>query len=268
MRARVLSLLVLVMGGCSRRAEEGAPLLAEARRRLAARDGRLTSYVLEGTAQEAGQRLSFRFAWRSPQWMLGVLGAPVSRAVAWNGEHLYEQSDAEKRFTTYRNELSPEKRAGFLTATFAPFTPEGFRAPLLPSAGVQARRTSHARAPEAVELTVRPEGEGSGVEVAYVLRWPAMDFLGKRLVAPGTSTEVRVEEEQCDEGLGLCVPRKLTFWTDNQQVNETVLGRVELNPTLPADTFTLTAPPGYEALTRTLVDAPAAEPAAPTPPSP
>jgi hypothetical protein len=254
MHLRHLPLLLLVLTSCARRAEDATALLSQVRQRLAARDGRLTSYQLAGTTREGEQQaLAFTFAWRSPQRMLGTLGAPASRAFAWDGALLYERSDADRRFTTFRDELPADKRAGFLTETFGPFVPEGFRAPLLPGRGVSARLVSHALAREAVELTVRPEGT-AGVEVAYVLRWPSLDFLGKRALASGTRSEVRVEQEQCEPALSLCVPRQLTRWVEGQQVGETTLTRVELNPSLPADTFTLVAPEGYEVQERTLVE--------------
>jgi hypothetical protein len=250
MRARLLPLLLLVLAGC-RRGEDTSALLTDATQRLAARDGKLTSYALAGTAREGAQTMDFQFAYRAPQKMLGTLGAPASRSYAWDGEHLMERSDAAKRLVTYKDELPPEKRVGVLTEIFAPFAPEGFRAPLLPGKGVSARRISHPRGPEAVELTVKPEG--TDVEVTYVLRWPGMDFLGKRTRSGGASSEIRVEEEQCEQSLGLCVPKRLTQWAGEQQVAETTLSRVELNPTLPAETFTLRAPEGYEVQSKTLV---------------
>lgn len=253
MHPRLLLPLLLVLSGCSKRTEDSTALLAQVRQRLAARDGRLTSYQLAGTTSEGEVTLEFTFAWRSPQRMLGTLGEPASRAFAWDGEHLYERSDTDKLFTTFRDELPADKRAGFLTETFGPFVPEGFRAPLLPGQGVSVRRVSHALAPQAVELTVRPQGV-EDVEVVYVLRWPSLDFLGKRARASGTLSEVRVEQEQCEEALSLCVPRRLTQWADGQQVGEMTLSLVELNPALPADTFTLVAPEGYEIQNRTLVE--------------
>lgn len=249
MSARHLPLLLLVLAGC-RRGEDTSALLTDARQRLSARDGKLTSYVLAGTAREGAQRMDFQFAWRAPQKMLGTLGAPVSRTFAWDGEHLAERDDAAKKFRTYEGGLGPEERAGVLTALFTPFAPEGFRAPLLPGQGVSARRTPHPRGPEAVELTVKPPG--TDVEVTYVLRWPAMDFLGKRTRSGEATAEVRVEEEHCEQALAVCVPKRLTQWSGGQQVAETSLSRVELNPSLPADTFSLGAPEGYDVETKTL----------------
>lgn len=249
MSARHLSLLLLVLAGC-RRGDDTSALLTDARQRLAARDGKLTSYVLAGTAREGAQTMDFQFAYRAPQKMLGTLGAPVSRTFAWDGERLAERDDAAKKFRTYEGGLGPEERAGVLTALFTPFAPEGFRVPLLPGQGVSARRTQHPQGPEAVELTVKPAG--TDVEVTYVLRWPAMDFLGKRTRSGEATAQVRVEEEHCEQALGVCVPKRLTQWSGGQQVAGTALTRVELNPTLPADTFSPGAPAGYDVETKTL----------------
>jgi outer membrane lipoprotein-sorting protein len=256
MRTRLLLLTLVVLAGCSRQREDGTHLLNEVKRRLSERDARLTSYRLEGRTREGGaEPVAFRFAYRAPQKMQGSLGAPISRTFSWDGERLFEQSDADKRFTTFQNELSPEQRSGFLTETFAPFTPEGFRAPLLP-VELSAKRASHARAPEAVEVTGTVADPSTGsLRVTYTLRWPTLDFLGRQSRLPdGTVLEVRVEEEHCDEALKLCVPQKLTRWVKGEKVGETTLTQVELNPALPNDTFTLAAPEGYEVQTKTLVN--------------
>ncbi|HEX8700325.1 MAG TPA: hypothetical protein VF815_15870 [Myxococcaceae bacterium] len=257
MRVRLLSLVLLVLAGCTKSGDDSGALLNEVKKRLTERESRLTSYQLEGRTSEGGSEpVGFTFAYRSPQRMRATLGAPISRTFSWDGEKLYELSETEKRFTTFTTELPPERRAGFLTETFAPFTPEGFRAPLLPL-GTTAKRASSPRAPEAVELTAKlTEASAQGLEVAYTLRWPSLDFLGKRSrTADGTVLEVRVEEEHCDEALKLCVPKRLSRWVKDEKVGETTLSRVELNATLPNDTFTLAAPGGYDVQTKTLVDA-------------
>jgi hypothetical protein len=255
MRACLLLLTLCFLTGCNRQ-RDNTHLLSEVKRRLSERDAQLTSYRLEGVTRENGQEpLGFGFSYRAPQKMIGTLRAPVSRTFAWDGVRLFEQNDKDKRFITFANELSPERRAGFLTETFAPFTPEGFRAPLLP-VELSAKRTAHARAPEAVEVTGQvTQSPTESLQVTYVLRWPSMDFLGRQTRLPdGTLIEVRLEEEHCDEALKLCVPQKLTRWVKGEKVGETMLSQVELNPALPNDTFTLVAPEGYEVQTKTLVN--------------
>jgi outer membrane lipoprotein-sorting protein len=262
MRSRLLlSCVLLALAGCSQKSVD-ANLATEVRTRLAERDTKLTSYRIAGTVKDEGQEpMSFTFDYRAPQRMRGSLGPPASRTFAWDGTHLFQQVDGEKSFSTFKSELPPAKLAGFLNQTFSPFTPEGFRTPLLLRSAT-ARRAAHPRAPEAVELVQTLEGEALGVEMVYVLRWPRLDFLGKRTRAPdGTVAEERVEDEHCDKALELCVPKRITRWLGGKQVGETVLGRVELNATLPNDAFTLTAPEGYAVQSRTLVESgPAAPP--------
>lgn len=256
MRVRLLPLVLLVLAACTRPAEDPAALLNEVKRRLSERESRLTSYRLEGRTREgSAEPVGFTFAYRAPQRLRASLGAPFSRTVSWDGERLFELSETDKRFTTFQTELPPEKRAGFLTEVFSPFAPEGFRAPLLPQ-GTRAKKNSHPRAPEAVELSAKlSDPSAQGLEVAYTLRWPSLDFLSKRSRASdGTVSEVRVEEEHCEEALKLCVPKRLTRWVKDEKVGETTLSLVELNAPLPNDAFTLAAPEGYEVQTKTLVD--------------
>ncbi len=256
-RARLLaSLPLLALAGCTRPQEDPAALLASVKQHLLARESRLGSYRFSGTVQDAGaEPIEFSFAHRAPQRMRGELHKPISRVFAWDGTQLAIQDDGQKRLTTFKDDLPPEKRAGFLTETFAPFTPEGFRVPLLLST-TRARRASHPRAPEAVELAVQvQDGSSTGLEMTYVLRWPTLDFLGKRTrAADGSSAEVRVEEEHCEAQFKLCVPKRLTRWSGEQQVGTIQLTQVELNPALPNDSFTLTAPEGYDVQSRTLVE--------------
>ena len=264
MRAALPLLLLLLLAACERApapAADGGPpaarLLQQVRAGLASRDARLRSYRFEGRVHDAGEApLPFAFAFRAPGSLRGSLGGPGElRTFAYDGEHLYEQHDGERRFTTFRLELPPAARAGFLTEVFSPFLPEGFRVPL-------------------------PGNEG---QVEYLLRWPALDFLGKRVlqgagvpasgargsealvseapvsgapVSGAPVSEVRVEDEQCDAALGLCVPRRLTRWVAGQRVGETTLEEVQLDAPLPADAFRLAAPAGYEARTQTLIAPP------------
>ncbi|MDC0712990.1 hypothetical protein POL68_31300 [Stigmatella sp. ncwal1] len=256
MRLLLPPLVLLALAGCSKPGDASAALLTEVKRRLSERDARLASYRLEGQTREGeAAPVAYAFAYRAPQRLRAWLGAPLLRTFSWDGERLFEQSDADRRFTTFKTELSPERQAGFLTEVFAPLTPEGLRAPLLPG-GLSVKRVSHARAPEAVELAAKgSEPASQGLRVTYTLRWPSLDFLARSSqLADGTTLEVRMEEESCDEALQLCVPKRLTRWAGGQQVGETTLSRIELNPVLPNDTFILVAPEGYDVQTRTLVN--------------
>ena len=114
--------------------------------------------------------------------------------------------------------------------------------------GVTVTRTKVPRAAEAVEVKMQSKDEAGGdLTVTYLLRWPALDFLSKRTGLEGRTSEVRVDEEKCDEALGMCFPQKYTHWEGNDPAATTVLSKVEINPQIPAGEFTLQAPEGFEA---------------------
>lgn len=265
----LLPLVCLVACRSSSGSGDDAQRMARVREQLAARDAKLVNYQLEGTQTEGDTASAgFTFAYRAPQKMRGTVSAPQARTVSWDGKHLYEQVDASRQFTTFTSQVSAQKLSAFLTEIFTPFVPDGFRAPLLLRSTKARLVTDLPQAKEAVELSMALEGEaGAGVEVTYVLRWPALDFLAKRTRAPdGTQAEVRMEEEHCDAALGLCVPRRLSRWVGGVKQGETALSKVDLKAALPNDAFTPSAPDGYSVQTRTLVDSEAQE-SGPNPPA-
>ena len=231
------------------------------KRGLSARDARLQSYRVAGSSRDGAQQATYTFAYRAPQKMRAALTEPVTRTFSFDGRQLYERNDADRLFHAFDNQLSPARSAGFLTQTFSPFIPEGFRVPLMPRRGVTLARARHALAAQALELTVPVVVSGSeSLALTYVLRWPSLDFLGKRTRgSSGELSEVRVEQEHCDAALKLCVPSVLSRWQGTERVGETRLTRVELNPALPEQDFTLAAPQGYTVRRQTLTDAPVPE---------
>lgn len=253
---RLPLLLALVLLGCPKKPHEKPNLLlAEVKQGLSQRDAKLSSYHLAGTTRQGEQEVAFEFFYRHPNRMRGKLTRPIEREFSWDGQRLFESSTAERRFVTYENKLPPHKSLELLTRTFAPFAPEGFRAPLIPAEGATATRTTHPNAPEAIEVTVQARVEGGQLlRVVYVLRWPSLDFLAKRTESGGQAQEIRVDEERCDEALRLCFPTRLSQWAGAQRLAETQLSTVELNVPLPAESFTLSPPEGFEAVRQELVE--------------
>lgn len=222
---------------------------------LAERDFKLQRYHLAGRVQEQGQEATFEFFYRFPNKMRGELKTPVKRTFSFDGQTLFEMAEDAKTFTTYELKLPPKKSVLFLTQTFAPFAPEGFRAPLLTTEGVTAQRVTHPKAPDAVEVSVTThDDEGKQLSVRYTLRWPSLDFLGRKTEVGGRTVEIRVEAEHCEAALKMCFPQKLTQWEEKDPVATTTLSKVEINPPLPAESFTLSAPEGYEAKKQELVE--------------
>jgi hypothetical protein len=259
MRAWMLSMPVLgllLAAACARRPDELPTTFAQVKAALAQREARISSYRLAGTVTEAGQTAEFEALYRAPERVLATLGKPAQLTVAFDGQRYFELVPAQHTLTAYALELPPAKAALFLSQKLLPFTPEGYRAPLLPANGVEVRRATHPRAPQAIELRAQVQAEEGAATVSYVLRWPSLDFLAKRSEPQGGwASEVRVEEERCEAKLGLCFPRRLSYWLGSQAGAVVALTTVEIGAPVPADVFTLRPPPGYTLTERRLTEA-------------
>lgn len=232
MKRLVFSVLLGV--ACTKSAPEAPPpppsLVSEVKRALAEREKRLTSFRIEVDSREGENVAHHEFAFRSPNKSRGHVTKPSEVEVAFDGNRLVRVLYPSKNVEVVPLDLPPRDRAYFLASTFMPFAPEGFRAPLLPLTGVEAKKLGD----DKVEVTVSP---GSGVVVRYVLRLPAGDFLEKHTLAEGQERALRVVKEQCDEKLKLCVPTKLVESLGAQELGVTEVVKVELNPELPQTYF-------------------------------
>ena len=226
-------------------------LVSQMKQALAEREKRLTSYQLSVMTKQGDAEATHEFSYRAPNRTLGTILTPAPMTLGFDGTRFFRVTPDQKKFETYELKLPFDKSALFLSSTFAPFVPEGYRTPLIPSQHVTAKRVAHPKGPDAVELTVVANDEGTDLTITYVLRHPSGELLAKRVGA----TELSVEQEHCDAALKLCVPMVVTQRENGVVVATTTVTKVVLNPALPADRFTLTAPEGYLTERHELVEA-------------
>lgn len=230
-RLGLISVVVLAGCTCSERALEGPALVSEVKRLITERDAKLRSYRIEVETTEGEHQARHSFAFRSPNKSRGHVFAPQEVEVAFDGAKLVRVLYPSKVVEPIPLDLAPAERAYFLASTFMPFAPEGFRAPLLPMSGVEAKRGGEVNV---VELRVKPAVD---VEVTYVLRLPAVDFVEKRTKSGSEQRVLRVVKEQCDQALGLCVPVELEEMINGTPLGKTRVTKVELNVELPQEFF-------------------------------
>ena len=243
MKQVALSLVLLC--GCPKAATDAstpASLVAEAKKALAERERRLTSFKLTVDSTEGENRAHHEIAFRSPNKSRGHMTVPQDFELAFDGTTLVRLFAAQKKYEVVPLELPPAERAFALASQFMPFVPEGYRALLLPLQGVEGKKVTRPDGSEAVELTVKP---ASGVVVRYLLRLPAGDFLEKRTTADGQERVLSVEKEQCDAKLALCVPTKLVERMGTEVLGTTEVTSVSLNAELPQDFFSPKLPEGW-----------------------
>lgn len=244
-----LLLLTVVANAACRKADPAASqpsLLSEVKTKLSDRDRKLSSYHLATTVTEGPNEAKFEFFFRSPNKMKGVITHPTQVTYAFDGAVLHQLTGQNKKLTVKKLQPGVEANTLLLNQLFAPFAPEGYRAPLFVREGVTAMKVTHPKAAEAVRVTQEAKDNTGTAKVTYVFRWPSMDFLEKTSDIAGQTSSVRVEAEHCDDKLKLCVPKKLTQLTGDQVVGSSQLTTIELSATLPNDAFTLEVPEGFE----------------------
>jgi len=226
---------LLLLACCAQRS-----LLNDVKAVLAERERALSAYSFKAQTNGAAYAVAFR----GPRSTL--LELPQG-AFSFDGARFYERDDAARTMTTYEPEgLNAEKLALAWNQSFGAKIPEGFRAPLLPPRGVEARLAG-----DTVELTLRTRDEDNDVTVTSVLRWPSGDFLERRTDYGGARGLVRVDDEHCEARL--CVPTRLTKWAGDAKLEETALTDVQLRAEVPRDAFALVAPQGFAVTRSTLV---------------
>ena len=147
-------------------AEPSEPgLVSQMKQALAEREKRLTSYQLSVSTKEGDAEATHEFSYRAPNRTLGTVLTPAPMTLGFDGTHFFRLTPDQKKFETYELKLPFDKAALFLSSTFSPFVPEGYRTPLIPSHHVTAKRVSHPKGPEAVELTGVANDDGKDLTI-------------------------------------------------------------------------------------------------------
>lgn len=268
MRHLTLLACAVLLFGCSKKNEgpvEPESLLPAVKSAFAERDRKLTSFEIQGTitqpaptAQPDGGAVlteaKFDVAHRAPNRLRGTLrGGDQELTYLFDGERLAQLDPRNKRMIEYDLNAPRDQVAFFIAQLSGTLVPEGYRVPVMDFGNATAKRVSHPKAPDAVELSSVTRGEaGEQIRVVYVLRWPSMDLLEKRMSAGGGTMTLTVMDEHCDDKLKLCVPRKLEQRYDGQPGATTTVTKIALNAAPAMDAFTVTVPEGFSVEKRPL----------------
>lgn len=255
--------ILLALTGCPRQPEhgaDGAALLSQARSALAERERKLQTYRFHGetTDLERGQTLAFNFVYRAPGKMRGETLGPGGHVFSFDGATLRELDVAAKKLTTYDLTALPRAKSDeLLHQIFAPFAPEGFRAPLLPQ-GPAVKAAARVGAEDKPEVQLTAEVADGAERYAFVYRYrtPAMDLVEKVIRAPDGDHTTRVNKQSCEPRSGLCVPTEIVESAGGKPMARTVLSDVAINGPVTDGDFTLAAPPGGTEEKKSLAAAP------------
>ncbi len=231
--------IVLLSSACSKRAEPApGDLLSQVRTALAEREKKITSYRYKGITEQGGQKAEFAFTFKAPGKMRGeLMGGKM--IFAFDGRRFRQWDEATQRLTEIDLDSAPKDRAAMLLhRAFAPFAPDGWRAPLL-AGKLEAKEIAGEK--RQISVTARATADGESAAMNFQFAPPVMDFLGKSVEGGGS---VRVIEQHCEQTLGLCFPKKIEESRPGMPASVTTLSQVELNGAAPAELFELPAPAG------------------------
>lgn len=258
---RILFLAAMVLAGCPKNepAPTGAEAVSEARAHLADRERKLSTYRFHGVTTDlaTNEPLGFSFVYRAPGKMRGETEGKAPHVFAFDGKTLAELDVNAKKLTTYDISGLPRGKADeVLHQIFAPFAPEGFRAPLLPSAGLTAARSVGAEDKPQVELTAKVADGNDKYDFHFVFHTPAMDLVEKEVDGPNGALKTTVVKQACDAKSGLCFPVEILETLDAKAVGRTNLSELSVNGPVNDAEFTLAVPPGGTEEKKTLAAAP------------
>jgi hypothetical protein len=242
---------LLLVAGCSTPVAQPDNLIKQTQALLLEREAKLSRYRFGARSEQQGeQAVDFDFAYRSPDRLRarvhGFYPASAYDVITYDGHALYEVMTQPKVFRKVSLPNGAAQRALRVAERFAPYIPEGFRNPVLPWKSVEVRRVAHPRAPEAVALRATLKDEaGHPLTITYTLRWPSGDFLAKRLEGSGGLVELRMDEEQCEKRMDLCVPLQLSQYRNGVRVGGIQVLDLELFAAPPLEDFTPSPPNGY-----------------------
>lgn len=260
-RSRLSLLALAVLCGCTQKvsAPSEAELVSQARTQLAERERKLSSYRFHGSTTDlaSNQSLGFRFLYRSPGKMRGETEGAQPHVFVFDGQSLKDLDVAAKRLTTYDLAGLPKDKAdAFLHTIFAPFAPEGFRAPLLPTAGLHAQQRIGEQDRKELQLSAAIQDGPQKYDFGFRFALPAMDLLEKTVKGPEGESKVTVARQACEPKLGLCFPAEVLESRDGKPVARTLLSDVQVNAPVTDADFALAVPAGGTAETKSLAAAP------------
>jgi hypothetical protein len=263
MRTWLVGGLLLGLTACPRQTEpaaDGTALLSQARSALAERERKLQTYRFHGqtTDLQRQETLGFNFVYRAPTKMRGETLGASAHVFVFDGSSLRELDVAAKKVTTYDLTGLPRDRSdALLHQIFAPFAPEGFRAPLLPAgSAVKAERRIGAEEKAEVMLTTEVADGAEHYAFIYRYRTPAMDLVEKIIRAPDGDHSTVVNKQSCEPKSGLCVPTEIVETAAGKPVARTVLSEVAINGPVTDGDFVLAVPAGGTEEKKSLAAAP------------
>lgn len=219
MRRSTLSLLkrlplyAVLCGGlygsaCKKEEKPSAPPKAnDILQKMNAREKALSSFSIQVRTEDLDVTIEHTLLFRLPNFIRAEVTQPQKVVLSFDGQNHYRLEEAEKKLLILNLQLPTIERRMALSMLMSAWVPEGFQ---LPRVVVRDSKPSWVEPGRTLRLENHLSEEGETARIAYVVRWPSLDFLKKEMAVDGQQqVEFSMQEEQCLPELGICVPTQI-----------------------------------------------------------
>ncbi|MCL2626375.1 MAG: hypothetical protein FWD46_06140 [Cystobacterineae bacterium] len=218
---------------------------AEILQKMEAREKVLSSFSIQVHTEEAGGAIEHQLVFRAPDFLRVEVQRPQKLSLGFDGRDHYRLEPSAKKFSVLSLKLPAAERKVALSKLLGAFVPEGFQLPKVMPKGLKQSWLE----PQGSTRILRLENhlrDGSGeTTVAYVLRWPSLDFLKKEIWVDGRSIEFVMQEEHCLSESGVCFPTLMVVKQDGETLWPQKIELLSFQEAFSNEHFMFQAPEGF-----------------------
>jgi hypothetical protein len=249
---------VLCMACKKENKEPRFPTPSDILQKMSAREKALSSFSIQVRTEEPEVTVEHVLVFRAPNFLRADVKQPQKLVLSFDGQNHYRLEDAAKKLTILNLHLPTAERKIAVSMLMGALMPEGFQ---LPKVVPQNLKQSWLE-PEGSNRVLRLENQLSDgsdtANIAYVVRWPSLDFLKKEIFADERQQiEVAMQEEACRPGSSepenkVCFPTRIVGRQNGEALSLQKIELLSFQETISNEHFVLLAPEGFAVERHTL----------------
>jgi hypothetical protein len=227
--------------------EPALPSASEMLQKMTAREKALSSFSIQvHTTEKADVTVEHTLTFRAPDFVRADVTQPQKLVLSFDGQNHYRLEDAAKKLTVLNLHLPTVERRLALSMLMGAFVPEGFQLPRVVPQGLKQSWLASEGSSRVLRLENHVRDGGEAATVAYVVRWPSLDFLKKEFFVDGKKQiEFAMQEEQCMLENKVCVPTRIAAKQNGTELAPQKTKLLSFQEAVSNEHFVLQAPEGF-----------------------
>jgi|GEM_PF-1337900 len=246
-RGLLWSSLLLGSMACKKGSKEPSlPNSGEMVQSMHAREKALSSFSLQVHTEEAGWEVEHTLLFRTPHFVRADMTQPRKLSVSFDGHKYYRLEEAAKELHIVNLSFPTAERRLAMSLLVGDFVPEGFQLPKVVPSGLKQSWLEPLGQSRILRLENRINDAGETARIAYVVRWPSLDFLKKEILLEGQPPlEFVMQEEQCIAEHKLCLPTRIMARQEGAPLAPQKIKLLSFGEAVRNELFVLEPPEGF-----------------------